>query len=1115
MEYSEQKREEIPKFSSPEDELRYLRERVATIEQNTWSENTPTAKEAAISQTIHEYAKAAPAPEHYVESKEYEDVVGHIKSLEHREKMREFYGILAQKGVAEAIHYTRAMDNPHFEDDFHRVLVGFIKTGAIIPGLDKERELNKILRKTVYQVTLPFAGGKDEKVAVAEVISSMERFYTGMLSTLGASAPQSLSIEIAMENYSLDVVFYVAVPDEVKDMFLRQIFGVFPTASVKEDKGDYNVFNEFGKVSASVSVPMEHFAYPLTKLGENDADPIKVLLNSFAKVERDGEGAAVQIVLTPDTVNVASKLKSAIGKLRQGVDVKQALDIPLGLGGELRKTFTDLFRSAPSKQKEDERKHEQDLAKTAQRDQAIKLLEEKMEHQIISANIRIVASAATQERADHIRAALESAFQQFSRPQGNGIKFVPIERSKLEKFIYNYTYRIRNDDELFVLNLLEAATMFHFPSSLEAHEAPQLKAVKASSAPPPADLPKEGTLLGINRHRGEVHEVRLTKADRLRHLYVIGQTGTGKSSILKNMIVEDIKAGEGVCFIDPHGSDVQDILASVPKERIDDVIYFDPSYTPRPVGLNMLEYDLSKPEQKIFVVNEMFSIFKKLYAAGNPESMGPAFEQYFRNATMLVMEDPETGCTLLEIPRVLADKNFRQLKLSRCKNPIVVQFWREIAEKTSGESGLANMIPYITNKFDVFLANDIMRPIVAQEESSFNFRYIMDNRKIFLVNLAKGKLGDINANLIGLILVGKMLMAALSRVDSFGAKLPDFYLYIDEFQNITTDSISAILSEARKYGLSLNVAHQFIAQLDEDIKKAVFGNVGNMAAFRVGAEDAEFLESQFAPVFSAAELMKIENYNCYLKILVNGRPVPPFNLATLPPPKGNPEVVEQMKQLSYMRFGRDRKTVDDVIMKKYLSKGQESQPQSQASLVPRAVPPLPPQIPQQTMPQGDGRVPLAQVAFPSGPAHPVPPPPQAVMPQRPPAPPVVPPQISQQTVVVPPPIQPSPPPIVSSVSIPIAAPQSSVQEDPLPASSLGATHEPFVAAFTRSDIPMKPMIPNASQQPVPSPIQPITLRSSNEPIDIPWHQDGPASDFTVEDAVRGAMQALHSQGETG
>jgi hypothetical protein len=291
------------------------------------------------------------------------------------------------------------------------------------------------------------------------------------------------------------------------------------------------------------------------------------------------------------------------------------------------------------------------------------------------------------------------------------------------------------------------------------------------------------------------------------------------------MIIQDIHDGAGVCLIDPHGTDIEDVLAAVPADREKDIIYFDPSKQDRVVALNMLEYDYSKPEQKTFVVNELFSIFQKLYG-GNPESMGPMFEQYFRNATLLVMEDPESGNTLMDISRVMADAAYRRLKLSKAQNPVVKQFWTEIATKAGGEASLENIVPYIVSKFDVFTANDYMRPIIGQQHSAFNFREVMDTRKILLVNLSKGRIGEINANLIGMIMVGKILMAALSRVDDSSKGYPPFYLHMDEFQNISTNSISAILSEARKYKLGLTMAHQFIAQLEENIKDAVFGNVG-------------------------------------------------------------------------------------------------------------------------------------------------------------------------------------------------------------------------------------------------------------------------------------------------
>lgn len=948
---------ETPKFSSPEEELQYLRVEASKKEDALWQEQgSSTTPEGAISATITEYGKRSPdahLEEHLlIENPQFEAIVEHIGSVPHREKMREMYHILAEKGILNAIKITQALNNPHIEDDFHRVLVEYVRTGAIVPGLEKERALSMLLHMTVFEVTLPFAGMQEgERVSTfKEVIAEMERFFVGMIPLEGASKAQygHFSLELVLSNFSNDIVFYIAVESQMKDLFVKQLLGAFPIAKIEEHPGDYNIFNEFGVSVGSIGEATDKFVFPIKCADESEQDPFTVILNSFTKIERDGEGAAIQIVVYPDQDRVINKVKHALGQIKQGVPVKTATDIPLTAGAAITKTFREFVRTQVNTPKKDGPTDPKD-AEAAQR--VSTLMEEKIAAPLLRANLRLVVSAQTKERAEAIRMSIESAFNQFSRPQANGIKWTHAEKARLKTLLHDFTYRSVNDDETLVFNTKELATLYHLPVHVSQKDAPQLKTLKASSAPAPADLPAEGTLLGVNKYRGEAHDIRMTKADRVRHLYVIGQTGTGKTTLLKNMIVEDIKAGKGVCFIDPHGSDVQDILANIPKERIEDVIYFDPSYTPRPFALNMLEYDLAKPEQKIFVVNELLSIFKKLYSS-SPESMGPAFEQYFRNATMLVMEDPETGNTLLEIPRVLADANFRNLKLSRCKNPIVVQFWRDIAGKSTGEASLANMVPYITNKFDVFLSNDVMRPIIAQEKSSFNFRDIMDNKKILLVNLSKGRLGDMNANLIGLILVGKILMAALSRVDSYGKTLPDFFLYIDEFQNISTDSISSILSEARKYGLSLNIAHQFIAQLDPKIKDAVFGNVGSMAVFRVGAEDAQFLESQFAPIFKASDIMKIENHNAYLKLLINGKPVPPFNIETLPPPQGRPEIVESIKNLSYLKFGKERRSVDDAIMKKYLARpaaptlaapsSQTPPPQGAAAVPPVAAPTIPP-----------------------------------------------------------------------------------------------------------------------------------------------------------------------------
>jgi hypothetical protein len=309
----------------------------------------------------------------------------------------------------------------------------------------------------------------------------------------------------------------------------------------------------------------------------------------------------------------------------------------------------------------------------------------------------------------------------------------------------------------------------------------------------------------------------------------------------------------------------------------------------------------------------LIEIFEKLYNLKAHGFGGPIFEQYMRNSLLLVMEDPDSGNTLIEVPKVLADANFRKYKLSRCKNIVVKNFWELEAEKAGGEAALANMVPYITSKMNIFIANDLVRPIISQPRSSFNFRELMDNGKILIVNLSKGKLGDINSYLLGMIIVGKILLAAFSRADIPEEQRKDFYLYIDEFQNVTTKTITTVLAEARKYHLNMVFAHQFIGQIDEETRKAILGNVGSMLVFRIGIEDAKFLVGEFEPVFDESDLINLDNYNAVLRLLIRGEISKPFNIVTFPPSKGNPEIASLIKELSRSKYGKDRALVENEL----------------------------------------------------------------------------------------------------------------------------------------------------------------------------------------------------------
>lgn len=917
---------EEQKFTSPEEEIRFLREKIAERERGVPNPDKfdrvekSLDTEKSIKGTLEEYnvntpeqvmQKGAVVPE-----KIRDEIVLKLNPETHDDKMSELISMTHEKGIINVLDIVAKMDNPHVYDDFHRFLIQYLKEGYDLPGLKEKTPLADSLDRTLFEVTLSSSRDDNNSKQLEELVAMMEQFYSGMISVSDVNKENHLTLEIANAVGSREFVFYISVSDSNKGLLEKQLLSVFPDAKLIEKTDDFNVFTDGGHSIGAYATLSAVAAKPIKTAEKMKSDPLKVILNVFSKLDTDKEAAAIQLVFKPVAGFYDKNYSKALSKLEKG-DSAEEIYIKNTTGDKVARGVSKVLGMFGGSGKKDVQS--ESLSNKID-GTLVEQVREKLKTTIVSTNIRIVASAVDESIANGIIGDIKSAFNQFDDPVSNKFSFQELKKNEQKNLFKKFIYRQFDVHFDTPLNLSEIATFLHFPDKMEGL-SPQLKSNKARTAPAPMNAHADGIKLGVNSNRGIDTDIHFAPEDRLRHFYTIGQTGTGKTNFMKTMIIQDIQNGDGVCMIDPHGSDIQDVLANIPPERYEDVIYFDPANTERPMALNMLEYDPAFPEQKTFVVNELFGIFMKLYGS-NPESMGPMFEQYFRNATQLVIEDPDTGSTLLDVSRVLADASYRKLKLANCKNPIVKQFWEEIAEKAGGEASLQNIIPYITSKFDVFLSNDIMRPVVAQEKSSFNFRQIMDEKKILLVNLSKGRLGDINSNLIGLILVGKILMAALSRVDSVGTgkEIPTFYLYIDEFQNITTDSISTILSEARKYKLSLNIAHQFIAQLDEKIKDSVFGNVGSMAVFRVGSEDAEFLEAQFSPQFSAADIMNIDNFNAYVKMLINGVPTDSFNLKAMKSPEGNINQIEELKDLSSMKYGRDREEVNAAINQKYFKK---------------------------------------------------------------------------------------------------------------------------------------------------------------------------------------------------
>lgn len=897
-------------LKSPEEEIVFLRSRIQEkVEKSKGFEGRFTEKDHAH-EVVQEYrqkpVEKVIAPALTMSTSEKHRLIEWLSPRETDAQVEMLAQVMADKGIKNAFVMAEEMNNPELEDDFERFLVQYLLSGHEIKNTLSKEEW-KALHMKLFEVVLPEAGASEGR-PLKEMMGLMEQWYASMQALAGEPTNKEknyYSLELGIANGTTTASFYCAIHVDYAALFEKVVLGVFPTAQVREQKEDYNIFHTHSVSAASYASHSTHAVLPIKTYAEMESDPMSLILSSFTKIARDDEGLALQILIRPAGDVFAKRFGEMLEDLRKGETLKRVIDKQ----SILKESLHLLGQMFESKSKEEMEKEKERRA-TFVDETAMKHVQEKLARTIVETNIRVIASAASLPRVQAIRTDLESSFAQFTQVGGNSIKWIEVEGKKQKAMLHRFSYRLWNEDESYPLNLSELASVFHFP--MQNKDIGNVRAQSAAQAQAPLDMEEDGVVLGINKFRGQEQVIHMSREDRMRHLYVIGQTGTGKTSIMKNLIIQDIKNGDGCCFIDPHGSDILDILASVPPERSQDVVYFDPSYTDRPMGLNMLEYDKNFPEQKTFVVNELLGIFNKLFDMKT--SGGPGFEQYFRNATLLVMEHPESGNTLLEISRIFSDKDFRDYKLSKCKNPLLLQFWQN-AEKTTGDQGLQNWTQYVNSKFDIFLSNDIMRPIVAQEKSAFNLRDIMDNKKIFLVNLSKGRLGDINASLIGLILVGKFLQAALSRVDS--TNRPDFYLYIDEFQNVTTPSIAAILSEARKYRLSLNLAHQYIAQLPEDIKGAVFGNVGSMALFRVGPDDAQYLESQLAPTFTGSDLMKIENYHAYMKMLVRGEPKKPFDIVTLPPEKGDRSRIDPLKELSYLTYGRPREEVENEILKKY------------------------------------------------------------------------------------------------------------------------------------------------------------------------------------------------------
>ncbi len=729
----------------------------------------------------------------------------------------------------------------------------------------------------------------------------------------------NISFEVFVEKQELD--FYVVVDKYYRSIIEKQITTFYKDADVQEAKERPKLFDKGYKYKIYSIFAKRNFWFPINNYKAMEQDPLNELANVLSKLDAKDK-AGIQMIINPVSSSKWSRTTEEMGT-RLFKNQKLPIKIHIPVLGPILAIFINMLRGAGRGGKGGTNAPgasggDQYIRMLQAKEEAYKKIGEKAGEVGFDTSIRIVGASPMKQRAMEITDNLNVAFAVYHDQYLNWFenrRIIPIDfiNNILMKYLYNRRMPgIFHKESLFCQD--ELASIIHFPDS-RYNPIPIIKWMQYKVLAPPVELPSDGVIIGRNIFRGQSRDVKILRDDRTRHHYIIGKSGCGKSVLLSYMARQDIANGDGICLVDPHGDLVEDTLQTVTKERAKDVIIFDPADTERPMGLNLLE--AHTPDEMDRASLDAMEIFIKIFG---DEIFGPRIQHYFRNACLTLMEDQEEGATLIDVPRIFVDEEFMKYKVAKVKNVIVRSFW-EHEYASTGEREKQEMIPYFSAKFGPFITNTTIRNIIGQTKSAFNIREIMDNQKILLVNLSKGKIGDVNAQLLGLIFVNKVNMAAMGRQDMSKEKRKDFYLYVDEFQNFATDTFATILSEARKYRLSLVMAHQYIAQLtktpsghdDTRVRDAVFGNVGTMMSFKVGAEDAEYLAKEYAPELSEQDIIAVANYKAYIKLNINNTTSRPFSVETIWDPVKNDKISDILKKYSRMKYGRKKVFVDQEI----------------------------------------------------------------------------------------------------------------------------------------------------------------------------------------------------------
>jgi hypothetical protein len=757
--------------------------------------------------------------------------------------------------------------------------------------------------------------GRDEREVIGEQLSEAQVMYSIIASTLAKGLKTRLygQKHISFEIVAHDgfIKYYAVVPAVLTETMKQAITAAYPTARL-EEVDDANFFNEQGGIDAVMGGELEfkkEFWYPIASYEDTKRDASLAIINALSTAKK-GDGIALQIMFRPTDGGWVKKSLDRVQGIKAGKKASKAGNL-LGRAvynaGNLVTDVAEALWKPPDEH--DPYKNSGDKPLTNLQQEEIQRIEEKTKYPGFETLIRFVASSSSKARSDALLRNIVSVFSQFDLPQYNGFKYNALNRS--EDLVRNYVLRWfpqeRND---MILNSIELASIFHLPSQ-NAIPTSQVERQATKQVDGPAKLAEDGVILGVNKFRGEEKIIRLREKDRRRHTYVIGSTGMGKSILLTNIAYQDMCDGRGFAFIDPHGDAIELLLSKVPQERMDDIIVFEPGNMDNPVGMNMFEFQ--SEDQKDFIVQEGINMLTSLYDPGNQGIFGPRAQHMFRNAALLLMSDPEGG-TFIDIPRCFIDPEFVKSKLKYVTDKTVYDYWTKEFPASQKSSDAGEVTSWFVSKWGPFLSNKMMRNILGQTKSGFNIRQIMDEGKILLINLSKGKTGELNAKLLGMIFVMKFQAAAMSRQDIPEDERKDFCLFVDEFQNFATESFESILSEARKYRLNLVLANQFMTQLTDKIREALLGNVGTIMSGRLGVTDAELMEKAFSPVFTAEDLHKQPNFSAIATVMMFDMPTSPFTISLLPPMgESSDELMQRMKAYALSKYGRPRAEVEAEI----------------------------------------------------------------------------------------------------------------------------------------------------------------------------------------------------------